>query len=431
LILTTSSALSYCWGGQQPVVTIHHTAQDHTDGIVFSRLPQTIQDAAVAAVKLGIRYLWVDCLCIIQDDLEDVTREIALMAQTFENAFVTISAASAASVHEGFLYRRNRSQDTLLELPFETSEPTPARILVERIDQAQDPATDPINLRAWTLQEHILATRMLVYSTERLWWTCQESEASHAREQDDNKDIQFVPSQRKSDPERYTLRYWRSIVRDYSRRFLTYSNDKLPAIAGIAARYNQVFEGKYLAGLWESSLLSELMWCSDRSDITRPLVQRAPSWSWASVDGEVHHNWCPDNRVSYAPFVEHCYTTPVSLASPYGHVDTTRSVLRLRSEIARVAWCADKQYIHNTAPQAKTDHYRTRVGTVQPDAADELPVLDGKTIVWVLPIVTNPIRGLLLYQVDNSEFRRVGLVTRMLDEAFFAKTCEVRTINIR
>jgi hypothetical protein len=351
------------------------------------------------------------------------------MARTFEQAWLTISAASAASVHEGFLNTRKPPQDTFLELPFETN----SHILVERVERAHDPATDPINLRAWTLQEHILSPRMLVHSAERIWWTCQESEASRSRDEDDFGDIRFVSSQRKNDPERYTLQGWRSIVRDYSRRFLTFPNDKLPAIAGVAARYADVFKSRYVAGLWEKYLLSDLMWCSERSAITRPYVQQAPSWSWASVDGEVHYNWCSTGTDTFAPRVEFCHVTPVSLASPHGHVDPTRSVLQITGQAARVFWRdTDRQYVHSATEEFRHEDgvSYTKVGATHADAAESLPTVGSATPLWVLPIVRNPIRGLLLYQVGDSTFRRVGLVTRLWDEDFFHTDCETKTVNI-
>ncbi|KAF2623385.1 HET-domain-containing protein, partial [Macroventuria anomochaeta] len=276
-------ALSYCWGGPQPITTRQDNAQDHTNGIVFSELPKTLQDAIFVTSELGMRYLWVDCLCIIQDDPEDVAREISLMAQIFEQAYVSISAASAASVHEGFLANQNAPVGTAVPVTFNFPDSDMTPLLIERVERTRDPANDPINLRAWTLQEHILAPRMLVYSTEELWWQC-ESSVTHSKGQEE--DLYYFSS--KLEKHRRSLDYWRSIVQDYSRRFLTYSNDKLPALAGIAARFSRTSSARYFAGLWDIDLLGELMWCSSRSDISRPATQRAPSWSWASVDGEVH-----------------------------------------------------------------------------------------------------------------------------------------------
>jgi hypothetical protein len=225
-------------------------------------------------------------------------------------------------------------------------------------------------------------------------------------------------------------------VRDYTRRFLTYPIDKLSAIAGIAHLYSQFFNSRYLAGLWEFSLLSELMWCSVRSDITRPLVRRAPSWSWASVDGEIHHNWCPLDAGANAPRVLACHITPVSNSSPFGPIDTTRCVLRLEGRLIKAFWQGDKRYISTVQTrhlQSNTytgEYYElevhSRAGRVQADALED----DVLKEVWVFPITSNPIRGLLLAHVEGNTYQRVGLVLRLFIELLRHEDNELRTISI-
>ncbi|KAF2026724.1 HET-domain-containing protein, partial [Setomelanomma holmii] len=273
--------LSYCWGGSQPMTTTSLTAQDFTNGIAFCQLPRTLRDAMTVTGTLGLQYVWIDCLCISQDDPTDLSREIARMADIFQGASVIISAACSSSVYDGFLV-----ECTLP--PIKRSPNTPSgTILLEQERRAYDPAEDPINLRAWTLQEHFLSRRTPVFGTRELWWTCEDAVSFDTLP---TKRFDHVPAiQRKRGDDRFALDYWRSIVHDYTRRFLTWPNDKLPAIAGVAQIYAGFFNCSYLAGLCQYSLHSELMWCSNRSDITRPLAHRAPSWSWASVDGEIHH----------------------------------------------------------------------------------------------------------------------------------------------
>jgi Heterokaryon incompatibility protein (HET) len=103
------AALSYVWGGPQAFRTLQSNIASHNSQISLSILPQTIQDAVFCAHKLGLKYLWVDSLCIIQDSREDREREITYMAQIYKNAFVTISAAGAKGCHEGFLETEGRA----------------------------------------------------------------------------------------------------------------------------------------------------------------------------------------------------------------------------------------------------------------------------------------------------------------------------------
>lgn len=125
------------------------TAQDHTDGIRFSSLPKTLQDAIVVTQKLGLQYLWVDSLCIIQDDPQDLTREIANMANIFKCAFVTISAASAPRVDRGFLEDRQTKHNRRINLPYRSATISNDSVFIEREQSTYDDAEDPINLRAW------------------------------------------------------------------------------------------------------------------------------------------------------------------------------------------------------------------------------------------------------------------------------------------
>jgi hypothetical protein len=305
------------------------------------------------------------------------------------------------------------------------------------------------------LQEHILPRRMLIFGTKELWWTCE-----HAASFDNlpTKRIEDVPVvQRKTGTDRRTLDYWRLILRDYTRRFLTYPSDKLSAIAGVADLYAQSFSSRYVAGLWEFSLLSELMWCSNRSDITRPLAQRAPSWSWASVDGEVHHNWCPNDSDVTALKIIECRIALVSQSSSFGPVDPTRCILRVKGTLIKAVWEEDRQHISVVSfdtpvspkvrdtvfarggPAQSVSSEVTRLGEVPPpritdrrdgrthaDALEDYPPKE----VWVLPITKDPIRGLLLAHVENDRYRRIGLVLRLWAEDLQPWGTEVRTISI-
>jgi hypothetical protein len=114
------ATLSYCWGGDQAIKTITSTLERHMAGIEISHLSPTLKDAIKVTRSLGIEFLWVDSLCIIQDDPEDVATEISRMSEYYENAFVCISAAVAASCNEGFLQTRhgNPYLDGPFQLPY-------------------------------------------------------------------------------------------------------------------------------------------------------------------------------------------------------------------------------------------------------------------------------------------------------------------------
>jgi hypothetical protein len=86
-------ALSYCWGGDQPLKAARDTEKAWLQGIDRRLLPQTLRDAVIVSSALGVSLIWIDSLCILQDDDNDKAREISKMPQIYSNVFLTISAA--------------------------------------------------------------------------------------------------------------------------------------------------------------------------------------------------------------------------------------------------------------------------------------------------------------------------------------------------
>jgi hypothetical protein len=91
-------ALSYCWGGQQEVLLTVDTLDAKIRGLCLENLPQTIRDAIEVTKKLGFRYLWVDALCILQDDQKDKRLEIEAMGNIYRNATLTVAASDSKGV---------------------------------------------------------------------------------------------------------------------------------------------------------------------------------------------------------------------------------------------------------------------------------------------------------------------------------------------
>jgi hypothetical protein len=100
-------ALSHCWGTKPMLKTTIETLQARLSRIPISSLPRTLRDAVVICRKLGVRYLWIDSLCIIQDSKEYWRQEAAQMSRVYKNAFITISALSSANSNEGCFKTRD------------------------------------------------------------------------------------------------------------------------------------------------------------------------------------------------------------------------------------------------------------------------------------------------------------------------------------
>ncbi|RTE83031.1 hypothetical protein BHE90_002463 [Fusarium euwallaceae] len=149
-------ALSYCWGGQsQSVMTTVATLEERLDGIDFRELPKMLQDAVISTHRLGIQYIWIDSLCIVQDDSNEKAQDIAQMGEVYSQAYITLSASSAASATEGFLPNCSIPQPlTLVALRY-VNESGVEGTIIATSEPIPEGVPDSINSRAWTFQERM------------------------------------------------------------------------------------------------------------------------------------------------------------------------------------------------------------------------------------------------------------------------------------
>ena len=140
---------------------------DMLHGIPTFTLPQTIQDAITITRKLGLQYLWVDALCIIQDSASDKDKEIAKMDRIYQNSQLTIFAASAEKCQDGFLATRSlrgkfSPSIKLACIPFACPNGASGTVSLRECD-SYDIADEPLSKCGWALQERVLSSRLLIY----------------------------------------------------------------------------------------------------------------------------------------------------------------------------------------------------------------------------------------------------------------------------
>lgn len=294
------ATLSYCWGGPQPFQTITKSFADYSTALPYSNLPRTLLDAFEVTRSLGLRYIWIDSLCIIQDDSEDKKRELPQMLRIYESSFITISAGSVSSCNEGFLDPRLNSRSPR-HLCVRVDDKQIGTLLVGKQSETiefGEHISQPINNRAWTLQESWIAPRLLVFGGLTVVWKCactewQDGQQKRLRGTDDDDDDDdsdywdyasgYVTKQNSN----LTHHAWHDLIENYTRRALTYQGDKLPAISAVAEKFAPFFGGgvDYLAGLWRKHLLFDLLWYAGEGE--RKFTDQAPSWSWASNAGSI------------------------------------------------------------------------------------------------------------------------------------------------
>jgi hypothetical protein len=309
------AALSYCWGTTEDAATQlkteSSTLEDRYSGIPIETMTTTMVDAVNVAHALEIRYLWIDSLCIIQDDVQDWKNEFSQMGMTFRHAYVTFCPLASSSSHQSFLKRSSS-----LGVHFKSSvQPKVSGIYSLRITRSydlelpqeyqslrNDLKASRWSKRGWTLQEECLSRRILSFGSSRIHFDCGKSHWSESQSVIHSKNYYRVKPELLDVLDSFqrgvigleTLyKNWRYIAADYNNRQLTYPTDKLPAIAGLARYISEVSGDSYEAGMWRQDMISELMWLSPShhkniplkdwiETLAHPVPYIAPSWSWAS-----------------------------------------------------------------------------------------------------------------------------------------------------
>ncbi|KAK0613671.1 heterokaryon incompatibility protein-domain-containing protein [Immersiella caudata] len=328
--------LSHCWGSEKAakavLKTTHDTMYDNRHGIAWEALPPLFRDVIALVRALGCRYIWIDSLCIIQDDPEDWTVESVKMSEVYDNAVLNIAATGMRNSSVGLFRERihgqgfrdlvqsksgtlKKSMETV-EMPTEGVSPVFSRVSHDRshevlygdMEYFRTPM-EPLLSRAWVFQERLLSRRTLHFGASEILWECRadcfcecsrisDAHALSARnlnsaalDQDSEvrstdkatrfirlKKVLFhdVCAGRSS-----ALDFWLRAVEEYSFLYLSQERDRPFALAGIAERIHQLTGDVYLAGLWLSDLPRALVWSPCRSKtVFRAANKGIASWSW-------------------------------------------------------------------------------------------------------------------------------------------------------
>ncbi len=320
--------------------------------IPLSQVPQTFQDAMLIAQRLGVRYIWIDSLCIIQDSEQDWQEQSALMAQVYFNSFCNIAAAHASDSRKGCFIDRIPELVAPVKVHLDWGPQPGAYYCVKCYFWTVSVSQAPLNRRAWVYQERLLATRTLYFGETQLYWECREKMACEAfplrlpfQIGGINAKVDFPlidggcrASRMQPQLASNAYKLWGRIVYAYTSGALSRESDKLIAISGIAARMREVIDDEYLAGMWRRHLACQLLWQVRRLEKhvprTRPLEYRAPTWSWASMIGKVEHA-CevhyPDHRDLIVDILD--ATVELSTENPFGQIKG--GFLRARGSLAK------------------------------------------------------------------------------------------------
>lgn len=320
-------ALSHCWGRKAFRVMTEDSREEFREGVFFSSLVPSFQDAIAVTRQLGFRYVWIDSLCVVQGSREDWSKEAPIMNKVYRNAFLTLGAMASPHGYGGLF--RSRDPEMTGPCPFKIrseEEGDMECLLVNSDFWETEVRQAPLSQRAWVVQERILAPRSLYFCQSQLVWECRQHHACElfpdgvplefisdikepqavdvvsvkafettlerlikAGADNDHPEDDEVPWQ----PRQYESPYqvWNDVLESYVKCALSNPGDKFVAISGVVKDFANIIGDEYLAGLWRKNLINGLLWVAKDKyapvgspQAVRPKPYRAPTWSWASLD---------------------------------------------------------------------------------------------------------------------------------------------------
>ncbi|KAI1341062.1 HET-domain-containing protein [Xylariaceae sp. FL0016] len=321
--------LSHCWGpgpADNKLRLLTSTETMLRDGLRTAILPRTFRDAFEIIERLNVRYLWIDRTCIVQDSPADWQAEASTMQTIYRHGFLNIAALGSADDEGGCFFERDPCAvaPAALDLGHRRRDGDREMPVLYRLEAENESwrATfegEPLLARAWVLQERILSTRTLYFGSKQVFWECCESNCCETfpnteliRGSPPAAAAANAALQKSSTSSRYSWKVlidpnkrsthlsfgtgWHDAVETYTRCNLTFADDKLVALSGLAKHMGLMLSeagpgqsrDSYLAGIWQNTMPNSLLW-RPATEAKRPASYRAPSWSWAAVKGSIRY----------------------------------------------------------------------------------------------------------------------------------------------
>jgi hypothetical protein len=359
------ATLSYSWG------TISDPSWRTTGSNIYARrhagfstraLPQTLKDAMKLTRDLGYDYLWIDALCILQDDSTDWQKQSSQMGLIYRNSCVTIAPSVPMSAGSGIFNSESVDQSheipAVIDITTITADGQISTLNVfewigntggEVEESPKELRENALSQRGWVYQERFFSPRTLHYTSTQLFWECRK----HYLAEDGLYTQPFTEGSGEGYPVAGRLRrlsrrgpaqltfsttweWYFSIVPDYTRRHLSKSADKLPALSAVAKLVHEYTGAKYHAGLWLDAIQFGLCW-SVTEPATRPPNYRSPSYSWVALDGAVQWSFPIFDNPAPADFVVVAQHISSQSLDPFGAVESGRLELygQLKPAVAR------------------------------------------------------------------------------------------------
>ncbi|KAK4097598.1 HET-domain-containing protein [Parathielavia hyrcaniae] len=449
-------ALSHCWGPTPSSITKTERAGDNLrrrlQGIPVEELSTNFRHAVEVTRALGYQYLWIDSLCIVQDDPQDWAAESVKMAEVYSRASLTIATANSASADEGFLKPRDRRRTVTLPFRaapgvtsgyFTVAEPSPEDAKEFRDHFQVEVDGGPLAARGWTLQERLLARRTVFFGRDQMHWECRSARWSESTR---TQLIQYLESSAPglvalrglpmldSNPAQQDrarlLNDWYRVLGEFTRRGLTNKQDSLPALSGIAKVVSHGlgpgFDTTYRAGLWAHDLPRALLWTTFAPDAGSGATLPGPSWSWISRASAIYP--ASDDPAARTDILGAAWDVVLDGSDPYGRVK--RGTLTLTGYLKQVACIRRIQreprvigphsYHYPLSDALLYDGQALQIGSaVLDDPSDKSVFAQALYAVPVRHLMANTspvlyiraVEAMLLQDRGDGTFRRVGVAS--------------------
>jgi hypothetical protein len=414
--------LSHRWSHSKPLTTTADTIGIRKAGIDLTQLSPTIRDAVYLTRRLGIHYLWIDSLCILQDSQVDWEVESAKMGSYYGNSWLTIAAALDGEISEG-LFRPRSGLDLetkyyCLNLSSRDGKSDYIYFTGQDETRIDNRSISLLFTRGWTLQEEALSPRFLSFQPHQMSLRIGDMVYHESGVSQHVNETTYLNASKSAHMS------WTQIVEDYSRRYLTQEADKLPALSGMAHRYIEIEDSRralvenlypgseqnegeqftgpdvYLAGLWLNSFPDHLCWSvvhsSSSDSARRPTHYRAPSWSWASLNGSIAFDRNPGLPKVRRSDIVNAMTVPTG-KDPLGQV--SQGFLLLQAKLCQQLW----RFKTGSSNMPYSN------ASLVLDVPEDTSVKELK--VWSLPLKDQ--FALALQEVPGKEatYKRIGAIT--------------------
>ncbi|KAI1740609.1 heterokaryon incompatibility protein-domain-containing protein [Xylaria scruposa] len=282
-------ALSYKWGECKPFLLLKPNKDDlfAKDGLRrnWDSIPKTIRDSIDFVRGVGCRYVWIDQLCLIQDDDDDRGTGINAMDLVYEQAYFTIVAGSGTDADSGLPGVREGTRSSSCQV---TSEVLPGVRLILRHTMQDIVAKSEYHHRGWTFQEYYLSRRKILFIDDTIYFKCHEKSWQELEDgllvRSDPTDEHGQALHKPSGDVYYLLG---QLLIKYTTRELKMPTDYVFAMAGVCRRLADYANCSLLFGIPVPALDWFLLFYPNKNGLRRRDI--FPSWAWSGWYGQIDY----------------------------------------------------------------------------------------------------------------------------------------------